>query len=127
MKQLDSEWTPCAIIHSDDQVEGLFDEDIVSIYIIISGQEIPFDDDTITLRAWVQELDGRVVIGFLLSKQGTVTTRVVSIMMVIVMVVPIAPTQDSCEQEESHQASPPPASASHPWPSLWYSRPGLAP
>jgi hypothetical protein len=97
IKQLDSEGYPWAIVRGDGQVEVLFDKDIVAIYIS-SSHEIPFHDDTITLKSWVQELGGgRCVIGFLLLKQGTAATRAVSIVAVIVMVVSIAPAQDSCE------------------------------
>jgi acyl-CoA thioesterase FadM len=97
MKQLDSEGHARASVHGDDQGEGLFDKDIVAIYIS-SSHEISFDDDTITLKSWVQELGGgRCVVGFLLLKQGTAATRAVSIVAVIVMVVSIAPAQDSCE------------------------------
>jgi hypothetical protein len=102
------------MVYGHNQAECLFDEDTVAIHIDIN-REIPLDADTITRKPWVQELGGvHRVIGFLLAKQDTAATRVVSIVMVLVMVVPIAPAQDSCEQEKTDPASPPPASASHP-------------
>jgi hypothetical protein len=86
------------VVHGHDQGEALFDEDTIGIHIG-GGEEIALDTDTIACKPRVQDLGNqRRVIGFPLALQETAALRVRRLVMVV-MVVPIAPAQDACEQE----------------------------